>query len=196
MIAGIWLAFFSGWQRCWQVANWLVPFLAASRFGWRSVAYLWGAASGVFAVVWHLLAADAPPSEDSGQAAAGKAEKGRVRWDIFRLPAALCVPWCHGGDNNAMYSLAMLAPTVFTTRLGLAPEHLGPYLAIPPAINVFVSRRFRCRLGCVLLKTAAISLSTGGLRDSGARELSERTRDAFGQVRRTIIAGRFFEQCQ
>ena len=88
-------------------------------------------------MVWHLLAADAPPSEDSGQAAAGKAEKGRVRWDIFKLPAALCVPWCHVCDNNAMYSLAMLAPTVFTTRLGLAPEHLGPYLAIPPAINVF-----------------------------------------------------------
>ena len=89
-------------------------------------------------MVWHLLAADAPPSENSGQGTA-KAEKGRVRWDIFKLPAALCVPWCHVCDNNAMYSLAMLAPTVFTTRLGLAPEHLGPYLAIPPAINVFVS---------------------------------------------------------
>ena len=88
-------------------------------------------------MVWHLLAADAPPSEEAGQAAAAKAEKGRVRWDIFKLPAALCVPWCHVCDNNAMYSLAMLAPTVFTTRLGLAPEHLGPYLAIPPAINVF-----------------------------------------------------------
>ena len=124
------------------VANWLVPFLAASRFGWRSVAYLWGVSSGVFAVVWHLLAADAPAPElsEEGERAAistNDAPKSAVRWDIFKLPAALCVPWCHICDNNAMYSLAMLAPTVYTVRLGIAPQHLGPHLAIPPTLNVF-----------------------------------------------------------
>ena len=129
-------------------------------------------------MVWHLLAADAPPSEEAGQAAAAKAEKGRVRWDIFKLPAALCVPWCHVCDNNAMYSLAMLAPTVFTTRLGLAPEHLGPYLAIPPAINVFVShhdfasiwvaffsrrQRYRCPQGAFGIAGLENFLSSRGM---------------------------------
>lgn len=122
------------------LANWLVPSLAATRFGWRSVAYLWGTFSGVFAVVWHCLAADAPAEETSKAAAFAdvtSSEQKTVRWDIFKLPSTLVVPWCHLCDNNAMYSLAMLAPTVYTTRLGLLPEHLGPHLAIPPAINVF-----------------------------------------------------------
>jgi len=41
--------------------NVLVPLLAGSKFGWRSVTWLYASVTAAFAVLWQLLVSETPP---------------------------------------------------------------------------------------------------------------------------------------
>ena len=69
---------------------WLVPKLA-SRFGWRSVPYFYGALMAAMAAVWHTCAESEPPEDSTQQQPEQQAEKGAEKkappldWRVFRV---------------------------------------------------------------------------------------------------------------
>lgn len=136
-----------------------IPFFS-TRFGWRSVAWIYGAVSGAFALVWHVWAANsandwrgmprmntaerrflgvvdqpkvAPTPEGHSPVALKKA---RLPWFLFRSPAALIVCICHVASNSVGYSLDIWSPIYFTEVLGCDPLDVGKLLAIPSTVSL------------------------------------------------------------
>ena len=54
---------------------------------------------------------------------------------VFRTAGVMATAYAHIVDNFSTYSIGLLAPSVLVETLNVAPAGLGPYLAIPTALN-------------------------------------------------------------
>lgn len=123
------------------LATSMTPFLA-SRFGWRSVFYQYGAGSLLFAALWNLVAADkptasvstplptapgdvtAPTDQRQTDDADGKPEKV-FEWRIFTVPAVLVAIGCKGMSGLPEYCLTQWLPTEFSERFGSSDTEIA-----------------------------------------------------------------------
>ena len=80
------------------LAKWLVPRLMLMRWGWETVPYIFGAVSGLFAIVWHAFAADKPHATlleasgetiDAGAEKKAEQEKESFNWSVFKVRGVL-----------------------------------------------------------------------------------------------------------
>jgi MFS family permease len=92
--------------------------LLASRFGWRSIAYLYGTVASAFAIAFTLFGAEAPPSVMAAaaaeKAAAEKAaaessqpkkKEAGFEWRIFSVPAVQALLCAQVASNTAVRTL-------------------------------------------------------------------------------------------
>ena len=112
------------------------PFVA-SRWGWRAVPLILGAATGAFAVIWQLLGADAPPDAATPTPAtpppkatdADKPAAPTIEWRIFRLPQVLAPMQAFFGAGFTTFCFNLWGPTYYQEVLGCTPTVAGAYLA-------------------------------------------------------------------
>ena len=141
------------------LASALTPRLATSAMGWRRVAYTYGSANAIFAVIWAALAADRPrkwhgppamrdeelamleasspdtcnakPTDDSTNAVAVKRKPLGVL-DLMRVPAARGCCCSAFAIGTLVYTLTPRAPSYYMRTLGVSPMRTGQLLALPP----------------------------------------------------------------
>ena len=117
------------------LTGWAVPALS-SRWGWRSVPYVYGVATAVFAALWHFLASNAPPSAEPASGAAAQKPKKKAEWGIMKVRAVQSTVWAHIVDNHMTYTMNQMGPIIYTSVCGVPAESMGIFLAIPPTLNV------------------------------------------------------------
>lgn len=96
--------------------------LLASRFGWRSIAYLYGTVATAFAVAFTLFGSEAPASvmaaaaaeKAAAEAAAvestePKKKETTFEWRIFSVPAVQALVCAQVASNTADYTLSQWA---------------------------------------------------------------------------------------
>ena len=94
------------------VTNVLVPLLAGSRFGWRSVTTIYASVTMAFAVLWQLLVTETPPSDitTSSDDAPTPAVSTAIEWRVFIVPAVWGPLLMHLAENTSMYAIMQSKP--------------------------------------------------------------------------------------
>jgi hypothetical protein len=110
--------------------------VCAARFGWRAVSSTLAVALAATTAIWHAFGPAPKPFEGAG----GDARQGaKIEWRVFRTAGVLATATAHLVDNFSTYSIGLLAPSVLTETLKLQPHELGPFLAVPTALNPLVA---------------------------------------------------------
>lgn len=123
------------------VTNAVVPILAGSWLGWRSVTYLYAAFTASFAVLWQMLVHQAPGSPANTLAHHTAAESSAashpptIDWRVFQMPAVWAPVLMHVAENTSMYAIMQMSPLIYTDVFNVDPGALGKFLALPPALN-------------------------------------------------------------
>jgi ACS family sodium-dependent inorganic phosphate cotransporter len=125
----------------------------AAIFGWRAVAYVYGAAVAAFSIFWQFKVTNGPGStgsgkpplaspaqeEASGAAARKSAAQGgadsSVNTQIFGVRAAQVIMLMHWNANFTEITLLQWAPTYLNQALGVPLAQLGKYLLAPALIE-------------------------------------------------------------
>lgn len=128
-------------------ASTITPIIAAA-FGWRTVAYLYGATVAAFSILWQLKISNGPvacaveqPSSSSSVKTATPAVQlattsaRLVDCRIFRVRAAQVVMLMHWNANFTEITLLQWAPTYLNQVLGVPLAQLGKYLLAPALIE-------------------------------------------------------------
>ena len=124
-------------------ASTITPIIAAA-FGWRTVAYLYGAAVAAFSILWQLKISNGPvaraveqsPSSSSVDTASPAKTAARlVDGRIFRVRAAQVIMLMHWNANFTEITLLQWAPTYLNQVLGVPLAQLGKYLLAPALIE-------------------------------------------------------------
>lgn len=126
-----------------------VPALASTRWGWRSVPYVYGFFTACFATAWHCLASNAPKDLPAPAAAADAdadapaaktapppEKKKSVEWGIMTCLPVQATMWAHIVDNTMTYTMNQMGPVWYTSVCNVPATSMGLYLAIPPTLNV------------------------------------------------------------
>ena len=140
------------------LTSWAVPFIA-TRLGWRAVAYVYGGCTAGFALLWHLLASNAPrsslaappgaqsklvidrdgrpvsPAKPAPDGSQQKPKQKVAEWGVLRVRAAQATVWGHIVDNFMTYMMNQMGPIIFTEVCGVSTAAMGAFLAIPPTLN-------------------------------------------------------------
>ena len=119
------------------ITNLLVPLIAGSRLGWRSVAYIYATFTAGFALLWQVLVKDAPtPPPSEGASTETQTQRSRaIDWRIFRVPAVWAPLLMHVAENTSMYAIMQMSPLIYTDVFRVDPAAMGKFLAVPPALN-------------------------------------------------------------
>lgn len=120
-------------------ASTVTPIIAAA-FGWRTVAYLYGATVATFSVLWQFTVANSPVVRDKRLSSpvaerAVKTTDGSVDGRIFRVRAAQVIMLMHWNANFTEITLLQWAPTYLNQALGVPLAQLGKYLVVPALVE-------------------------------------------------------------
>ena len=166
-------------QRIGKIATTsLTPWLAATH-GWRSLIYIYCTATGVFSLLFSMLATNTPkewngsirPYMNKAEVALLEAGVGGVKkggdndkpkrafpWYLFRVKAANAIIFSHIAANATEYTLTQWAPTFFIERHGVDVANLGAFLTLPQSV-AFVATFVTAAIENVVLQ-AGVSLLT------------------------------------
>ena len=118
------------------ITNLLVPVIAGSQLGWRSVAYIYAIFTAGFALLWQVLVKDAPaPPPSDGTSELHSKGSRAIDWRIFRVPAVWAPLVMHVAENTSMYAIMQMSPLIYTDVFRVDPAAMGKFLAAPPALN-------------------------------------------------------------
>lgn len=122
-------------------ASTVTPIIAAA-FGWRVVAYLYGAAVAVFCILWQKNITNSPiartderPSRLSPVVQTSKTADRSVDGRIFRVRAAQVIMLMHWNANFTEITLLQWAPAYLHQALNVPLAQLGKYLLAPALIE-------------------------------------------------------------
>ena len=119
--------------------------VCAARFGWRGVSSALALMLAATTAIWHALGPDHKPFViDQGDTSQGRP---KIEWRVFQTAGVLSTATAHLIDNFSTYSIGLLAPSVLTETLRVQPHALGPFLAVPTALNPL----------CAILVTSAVA---------------------------------------
>lgn len=123
------------------ITNVLVPAIAGSWLGWRSVTYIYAMFTAGFALLWQILVQDPPtpriselPHKDTTEPPATGVSPA-IDWHVFRIPAVWAPVLMHVAENTSMYAIMQMSPLIYTDVFRVDPARIGKFLAIPPALN-------------------------------------------------------------
>lgn len=109
--------------------------VCAARFGWRAVSSALAVTLAATTAIWHAFGPDPKPfgctSVQGGTSRGGP----KLEWRVFQTAGVLSTATAHLIDNFSTYSIGLLAPSVLTETLRVQPHALGPFLAVPTALN-------------------------------------------------------------
>lgn len=139
--------------------------LLATRYGWRSVPYIFGGASALLGVVWTTWATDTPDTwrgppvmstverELFGLRTTAQADPGNGSATIpgtskpkgfatlstyfFRVPQAYLPVLGHTTIVAIDYAIMQWSPTRYLYELGCSPAQMGLHVALPNIVDVF-----------------------------------------------------------
>lgn len=116
--------------------------LLANRFGWRSIAYLYGTVATAFAVLFTLFGAEAPEAvpntahtTTTAKSHGGTPARKAFEWRIFSVPAVQALLWGQVASNTADYTLSQWSAIYYSEQLTVPIALVGAHLAAPQIIN-------------------------------------------------------------
>ncbi len=150
--------------------------VCAARFGWRAVSSALAVMLAGTTAVWHVFGPDPKPLENAG----GKPRGPKIEWRVFRTAGVLSAATAHLIDNFSTYSIGLLAPSVLTETLNLEPHELGPFLAVPTALNPLMA---------VLVTSGVAALHKRGLREVHVQKVATGVGGAIEAVFLLLLTG-------